>query len=217
MRRVNSEALVLVQRALGISGVSVGGVTEFLDEQLDQTVDVGRLIRRGRTQAGTGGLYYGLLENVHGAGNTQESLIAPYLTPTGSNPPYPSPMLASFDIWVLGAHVSRLSGTGTFTGALFIIPTATVQGWGIDESAVAVAAAVPSTPLAFWDSVVTQTRTFAIKEDGQPFQRIGLRLIRGARNATQLRFSSTSSAVSTYRCHVLLGVFPIGLEQDGII
>ncbi len=216
MRRVNSEALVLVQRALGISGVSIGE-TEFMDDQLDQTVDVSRLIRRGRTQAGTGGLYYGLLENVHTDAETVESIIAPYLTPTGSNPPYPSPMLSSFDIWVLGAHVSRVSGTGTLSAALFIIPTSTVQGWGIDDGGTAVGAAVPSTPLALWDAVQTNTRTYGIKEDGQPFQRIGLRLIRGARNATQLRFSSTSSLTSTYRCHILLGVFPIGLEQDGIV
>lgn len=212
MKSVDSQALGLVNRALGLTGAGAP-LTEFLDGTVEQTLDIAALVRRGRTQAGTTGIYYGTLLNNHAAANTQISGLSPYLTPVGALPPYPSPMPAGFDIWILAAAVQQISGSGTFTGALSINTSDAVQGWGIDEAGAAVTG-LGRFPLVFWDSVVTQTTEFGLTEAGQPLGWIGLRLLRTPANDSSINFSSTSSAAAVFRCQILLGVFPIGLGQD---
>jgi len=215
LKTVDSQALGIVNRALGLTGVGAP-LTEFLDGQLDQVLDVGSLVRRGRTLAGSGGMFFGLLRNIHAAANSQVSEIQPYFPNGAEIDPYPNRVPLGFDVWVLAATVEQLSGTGTFTGALFMDPAANSQGWGIDQAGAAVTGDRPM-PLAFWDSVVAQDRTIALQEDGSPWVRIGMRLMRNAQSNTGLRFSSTSSALATFDCYILLGFFPIGLGQDGLI
>lgn len=215
MKTVSSQALGLVNRALGLTGAGAA-LTEFLDGQLDQTLDVAPIVRRGRTQAGTGGLYYGVFENNHAVADTQVSSIAPYRTPVGAIPPYPSPIPPDFDLWLIGAAMVRASGSGTFTGALFLGLGDVPQGWGIDEAGAAVVAST-SFPLAFWDSVVGQTVTFGLTEQGEPYVPIGLRMLRPPDQANTLDFSSTSSAAAVFRLFVLLGLFPASLGQDAAV
>lgn len=216
MKTVDSDALGVVTRALGLSGRGAQ-ITELTDGVVDQSLAVNDLVRRGRTQAGTAGMYIGILENVHTDAETLESSIEPYLTPTGAIPPYPSPMPAGFDIWLMAASVEQKSGAGTLSAALFVNPPDATQGWGIDDSGVAVIGAIPPGPIAFWDSVVTQTREFGLQESGEPWARIGLRLIRPPRSNVEVRFSSTSTLTATFRCNILLGVFPIALGQDVLV
>lgn len=215
MKTVDSQALEVVNRALGLSGVGAP-LTEFLDGILNQSLDVTALVRRGRTIALSTGIFYGLLRNNHTAANTQTSRFEPYIGGTGAVLPYPSPLGRGFDFWVLAAITRQLSGSGTFTGALFIDPNTTLLGWGVDEAGAAVSAAA-RLPLAYWDSVVTQTDEFGLMENGQPWARIGLRLPRLNRNDVGLVFSSTSSAAAVFDCYIILGVFPVGLGQDVLI
>lgn len=215
MKQVDSQALAIVNRALGLFGAGAP-LTEFMDGSVDQVLDIGQLVRRGRTVAKSQGIFMGLLRNIHGAADSQTSSFQPYLGGTGRIAPYPQPMPPGFDIWVLSAFVRRLSGTGTFTGALFIDPNTTNLGWGVDEAGQAVSAAARM-PLAFWDSLATQLDTFAITEQGQPWFNIGQRLFRLNRDDVGLLFSSTSSAIATYDCFIMMGVFPVGLGQDVLV
>ena len=215
MKTVDSDALGLVNRALGLTGAGAP-LTEFLDGTVDQTLDVQSLVRRGRTLGRSGGIFFGLLRNIHAGAGTLTSRFEPYVGGTGAVLPYPSPVNIGFDLWVLAAITRQLSGTGTFTGALFLDPNTTILGWGVDDGGAAVSAAARM-PLVFWDSVVTQTDEFGIMEDGQPWGRIGIRLPRLNRNDVGLVFSSTASALATFDCFIVLGMFPIGLGQDVLV
>ncbi len=212
MKTVDSQALAIVNRALGLSGAGAS-LTEFLDGSVDQTLDIGELVRRGRTIAKSQGIFMGLLRNIHAGSGTLTSSFPPYTGGTGAILPWPSPMPLGFDVWVIGAFVRQLSGSGTFTGSLIIDPNTTNLGWGVDDGGAAVSAAA-RIPLAFWDSVVTQTDEIALMEDGQPWAKIGMRLFRLNRNDVRLMFSSTASALATFDCFIMLGVFPVGLGQD---
>jgi len=211
MKSVDSQALGIVNRALGLTGAGAP-LTEFLDGTVDQTLDIGQLVRRGRTQVGSDGIYFGLLTNVHSGAGTLSSFTNPYDVPTGAIAPYPVPMPPGFDIWLLSANVRQESGTGTLTAALSYDFPILAQGWGVDDSGVAVARADPFV-LAFWDSVITETDEFGITEQGNPWVPIGLRL----RRNSSLLFSSTASALATFDCQMIIGVFPVSLGQDILV
>lgn len=213
MKTVDSDALAIVTRALGLTGVGAP-LTEFLDASLDQVLDVVPLVRRGRTHAGTGGVFVGNMQNTHAAGDTQVSSFQPYTAATGAIAPYPTPMPAGFDVWILGASVRRVSGTGTIGAHLNVGPPDVMQGWGIDQAGAAVVGLQPIY-LAHWDAVViTGAHAFLVTPDGNPWVPIGHRLMRSPAGDTALEFVTTASAVSVYACMILLGVFPISLGQD---
>ena len=205
---VDTDALGLVQRSLGLSGKGAQE-TEFLDGILDQTLDVGPLIRRGRTQADTGGLYTGALRNIHPGAGTLTSTMDPYDAVVGAVEPYPVPVPPEFDYWIIDAGVTRVTGGGSLTASLLLLSDSASQGWGIDDSGVAVAVNAVR-PVAFWDSIVVQTIAFALQNGASPLQQIGVRLRRGDR----LRFSSTANSLSTYDCVITMGLFPVAMGQD---
>jgi len=211
MRQVISDALDVVFKSLGIPGRG-SPVTEFDDGNLQQNMDVGALVRRGRTAQDSTGIFTGALRNVHTDAETILSTTNPYNITVGRIAPYPTlvELHTRFDIWLLGCIVSRISGGGTLTGAVFVDPHARAQGWGEDDSGVAVVSA-PSMPVAYYDSIVDQSGEFALQNGGNPYQAINMRL-RGS--DTLIRFSSTSSLTSTYQAFFILGVFPVGLGQD---
>jgi len=211
MKTVDSDALGVVNRALGLSGAGAQR-TEFMDGVVDQTIDVAALIRRGRTQGATEGIYTAIMRVINTAANNISTTVDPYAVgTTGLIAPYPNPMPMNFDVWLLGASVDRVSGTGTMSLALRIDFLASQQGWGIDDQGVAVAVASTQV-MAFWDTPFTAGTIFGLLDQGGTFMKIGTRIPRGA----VLTFHSLSSATSTYDCQVLLGVFPTALGQDGI-
>jgi len=214
MKQVDSDALGFVNKALGITGPGASA-TEFADGILDQVFDVTPAIRRGRTLAAGQGIFYGVLQNVHAIAESLETSVAPFNIQVGAIAPYPGDMSDLFDLWLLGASVRQISGTGTFTGSLMITYDPAVQGFGVDDSGVAVVL-TRQLPLAFWDSVVSEgTTTFAIDEQGNPYAKIGIRLHRAT--DTLVTFRSTSSALATFACFLSLGLFPAGLGQDASV
>lgn len=208
MIKVDSQALGEVGRAFGLSGQGAGQ-TEFLDKELMQVVDVSNLIRRGRTPAATEGVFIAVIQNVHGAANTISTSVDPFNVTTGRLSPYPGPIPRDFDLWLLAANVTRNTGTGTMTAALRLTTPAGIQGWGIDDSGVAVVQ-TGTYPIVFWDALVTQTATFGLQDGRDPTFFRGIRMARGM----GFNFTSTSSAIATYDCQLLLGLYPIGLGQD---
>ena len=56
MKKIDSQALDVLQKALGLSGPG-SPITELTDGVVDQVLEVGGVIRRSRTQAGTEGIH----------------------------------------------------------------------------------------------------------------------------------------------------------------
>lgn len=208
MKKIDSDALGVLQKALGLTGTGAP-LTELLDADVYQTLDISAIVRRGRTQAGVEGFYYGLIQNVHTDAETITTLVNPYNFGTGVRAPFPDPIPPQFDLWLISAGVRIVTGGGTFTGALQYRIPQVHQAFGIDDSGVAVVNTM-FFPLAYWDSLVTQPNTFALMQDGTALVNIGQRIPPG----TEVRFSSTSSLTSTWDCGLIFGLFPVSLGQD---
>jgi len=213
MKRVDSQALVFANRALGISGVGPSTPTEFVDGTLDQVIDVASIVRRGRTFAGTSGIFTGILQNVHPGAGTLGVAVNIYNVAVGAIAPFRAPMPADFDIWLLSATTRYRSGTGTFEGVLEIDYPASSQGFGVDDSGVAVVA-TNAAVVAWWDASNQINTTFGILNQLGPYAELGIRLPHHPN--TRLVFRSTASALATFEVQVVLGVFPVSLGQDGL-
>ena len=216
VKKIDSDALTELTRALGLTGAG-SPVTELADGVVDQTLDVVPIVRRSRTQHGTTGLYTAIMRNVHTDAQQLTTSVNPYLVgATAQIEPYPSPMPAQFDVWLLSATARRVSGSGTITAVLHYQYASDSQGWGIDDSGVAIVAS-PPVALVHWDTVVALNTAFLIQEGGFPYKHFGIRIPRGSTaNNGQFEFTSSSSLTSTYEALLVLGVFPITLGQDGL-
>jgi len=218
VKRIDSDALGDVKRALGLTGAG-SPVTELMDGVVDQTLSVNELARRGRTLGQGTGIFYAIMQNVHGAAETLTTSVNVYdVGTTIAVPPYPSTIPAGFDVWLLYAASRRQSGTGTYTGSLSIQLPTTSRGWGVDDSGVQINQNDPMA-IVYWDTLILVQELFATKQGAiGPWMRIGLRIPRGVAAATgTLRFSSVSSGVQTVNCSLILGVFPASLGQDGLV
>ena len=216
MKKIDSDALGVLNKSLGLSGAG-SPVTELTDGIVDQSIDIVPAVRRGRTLAGSGGIFTATLRNIHpGLGSVLSQALPYEVVPAIARPPYPTPMPAQFDIWLLSATVRQTGGAATLSGALFILyPTAQI-GWGVDSLGVAVVAD-GLMPVASWD-VIKGTGTISIGSNvggSQTYQKIGTRLPRSPN--LQLIFHSTASAITVFHCDMILGVFPVALGQDGIV
>lgn len=215
MIAIRTNTLDLVNRGLGISGRGAPETT-FADEELLQTVDVGPLIRLSRTPAESGGIFYAIIRHVHGAAGDLETGVAPYdLETPGAIGAYADPMTRGFDVWLISACVRRVSGAGTLTVAqLGVSYFSGTQGWGVDDSGVAVVVA-DIQALATWETLIsTPPRAYGLLSGGNGTMVYPkLRLQRNP--STRIQFISTvAAAAATLDLQLVLGVFPEGLGQD---
>lgn len=214
---IDSQALGLVDKALGVAGRGAQ-ITEFEDGQLDQVLDVGPLVRRGRTPANTGGIFRMVMENVHAAGGDLTSIFVPYsLGAIGAIAPYPNPVPDDLEVWVLYCFAMRTAGAGTPDPVGMTID-GIQQGYGRDDSAVAV---VSNEELCLVRMGTPQTLNGVLYQTnaGFPLQQINLRIPRfgtlgGPGSRCNMRFHSTASAACTVQMHVIIGLFPLALGQD---
>jgi len=211
LKRVDSDALQAINRALGLTGRGAP-ITEFLDGQLDQVFDVVPSVRRGRTPAATTGIFTGIVRNIHTDAESIATGFNPYTFGTaGLIAPYPNPVPPQFDIWLLGAVVIRVSGGGTLSAILDV--QFNQQGFGITDGGVAVVA-TQAQVLAHWDAFVTEGITFGVQAGSEaPYAKIGMRL--PSTGSPGLAFRTTSSLTVTIDLQVTLGLFPASLGQDG--
>jgi len=216
MKHLEGDPLELLSKSLGQAR---GGseVTELEDGSVLLTYPQNPIIRRSRVHNNKGGMFYGIMRNVHTDAETLQTSVDPFSITTGAIEPYPSLLPGGFpdnkfDLWLINAMVRQISGSGTMTAGLFVSYPSTMQGWGVDDSGVAVANSLQH-GVAFWDNVVSQSATVGLQGAAFPLADIGIRIPR----TTTLRFSSTSSLTSTYDCEVVLGIFPIALGQDAKI
>jgi len=212
MKRIDSGALELANRALGLTGTSPLAVTEYEDGQLVQQIDVAPIVRRSRTLGITQGLFTFLIRNIHAAGDTQLTAITPFnLGVTGVRAPFPSPIPRTFDLWLLNATLRQVSGTGTLSAVLNVDFPFDNLGFGIDSAGVAVVAS-DDVALAYWDALATETLEFGILNQLGVLAKINMRLPHNPN--TRITFSSTSSAAATFDLNMRMALFPVTLGQD---
>lgn len=217
-KEIDSQALGLLQKSLGLAGAG-SAQTELLDSEVLQVLDVGVAARRGMTLAGSGGIYRGVLRNVHPGADTQQSHWLAYAAPTGSvQNAYPTPVPDNFDVWILSASVTRPSGSGNVEAALTLFNWR--QGFGHENDETPVDDNIPVC-VGFWDNVVAVVELIILQRDGNPVVRLGYRIPRspddGTVGGTGVRFASTTTAAAQYECQIIFGVFPVGLGQDALI
>lgn len=209
MKKITSDALGKVNQSLGITGIGAE-TTELHDGEVFQTLDVSASSRRGRTIEGTGGIFTGMLRNVHTDAESLSTVIDPYAVGTTAFiPPYPSTVDRTFDLWLLSAVLRRNSGGGTLTAVLGL--NYPFQGFGIDDSGVAVGGALLY-PLCRWDTLIAEDALAIglLTGSGVPEAKFGIRLPRGV----TISFFSTSSITVSYTCQMVMGMFPVTLGQD---
>lgn len=214
-QEIKGDALSSVKTALGL-GAGGEQSTELQDGVVDQVIDLIPMVRRGRTQAATDGLYTAQMVNVHGAADSKVASQIPYELIAGGIEPYPSIMPPQFDVWLMGAMVTRISGTGTVEAILAMRFGTNKMGWAINQDGDAVTPTNPEFVLGLWDALINEGTTFALLAGTNgTYLKIGQRLPRGA--GSDLKFRTTASAIATYNCNLILGVFPMSLGQDGIV
>ena len=208
MVEVDSTALHQVARALGVRGLNDNAV--FQDEQLQQVVDVGPLIRRGMTLAGSEGIYIGVFQNDHAAAGVLTSTVDPYAVAGTAG--WPNPIPDNLEVWVLqcSALLVTAGDAGVFGDGQFDAqwPAARVA-WGTPANR--------AMPLALYDAEVSLGSlgvSLAEIGSGEITKRLGIRIPRGV----TLRWTTESTGVGTpeYRLLALVGLFPIGMGQDAM-
>jgi len=215
MKRIDSDALGVLNRALGLTGAG-SGVTELADGVVDQVLTVNEIARRGRTQTDVQGIYTPTFRNEHTDAESITNPVNPY-NPGNRVPPYPRPVPAQFDIFLIGASVRIASGTasGLSVATLSLTVGTKSQGWGREDDGGLALVAQPMR-LAFWDATASDGTAFGILNgDRGTWQKIALRLPRGG-GGSILTFRSVSSVTVSIDCQLILGVFPASLGQDVI-
>jgi len=217
MKQIDSDALGILNRTLGLTGAGAP-VTELTDGIVDQTLSINEIARRGRTQVGTSGIYTGVLRTVHTDAEALTTSVDPYAVGAGRLAPFPDPIPRQFDVWLLGTWVNQVSGAGTLAGVLHYTYPDSSQGFGVDDSGVAVVVSAPLA-IAYWTSLGALNTTFGVLADGggtaQPRAPLNFRIPRGTTgDGGLLSFTALSSLTVTYDCYMLLGVFPMALGQD---
>jgi len=215
---IRSDYLSPLDKSLGLAGAG-DSQTELADGEVVQTLDVGSIVRRGGTFAGTEGIFRMVLRTVHTGDSVESTSFQPY-TPgaTGVIAPYPAVVPDGFDFWLLAAFLSRVSVGGTMTRSSLRI-TNIQQGFGLDDSAAAVVSTETLT-VAFWDSLLggTLANSFGTNNlDDLGMQKIGLRIPRkGAIASPFIVFSCDSADAVTIDCMMLCQLLPSALGQDAV-
>jgi len=217
MKKIDSDALGTITRSLGLSGRGAQ-ITELTDGIVDQALSVNELVRRGRTLAASEGIFTAVMRNEHTDAQVLATTVPPYQPPAGlTRAPYPSPVPKQFDVWLLSATLRQASGGGTLAAVLYIDYAGPQQGWGVTDSGGGIVSA-ERIPLAFWDALATVSNEFGVLNQLGTQAKIGLRIPRPMNlGDTNLVFVSSSSLTATFDCQLVLGVFPTGLGQDGIV
>lgn len=217
MQRIDSGALYLLNRILGLSGAQASAETELIDGHVNQTIGIEPIVRRTRTLAASEGYFHFILECINGAGATTVSAtIDPYNPGSVLNrAPFPAKVPQGFDLYLLGASIRRVSGTASnFTeGQINIISPLENMAFGVDNLGVVPIAAASNMAIVLgrWDTLSTVITTgTGLTEQGDPWIPLSLRIRRGI----SIQYSATGVNAVTSNLVGILGMFPSTLGQD---
>jgi hypothetical protein len=214
MRLLKSQALGILNKAIGLSGGSgVGGETQLDDDNVSQVLATNDIIRRSLTLAGSDGIFLAITQNTHGAGSSTQTSQIEVNRPQGlAHAPYPAIIPDGLEVWVLGVCGFLVSGTSSnFTDCTCHIQMPSVsQGMSSNQSGAQLGAVSTNLPIAFFDNIQAGSFDAAQLEDGGIYYPIKIRVRRGS--VIQFRSNATNAVV--VQMNWLCGLFPIGLGQD---
>ncbi len=215
-KKIDSDALQILTKSLGLTGAGAQE-TELMDGVVDQSLNVVPIIRRGRTLSNKEGIFTATMRVILTDIERVALTVDPYnVGTTAAIAPYPTTVPAQFDLWLLAAAIRQVSGTGTLDASLAVRYQGQ-QGWGIDDGGLFIGAE-QAHRVAHWNGIIDDGSNFGILAGSlQPTAFLGMRLPRGFQNRTELIFTATSSATSTWDCQLTLGMFPVALGQDGLV
>jgi len=226
-RTMNSQALVLLDRILGLSGPGGEQYTTLDDGNVQQVLEISEVARRSLTPAGSSGLFTIIARNtstVVSALHSQD--IDPYnlaaeLTLTADTNGWPVPVGRGFDVWLIGASMwSGYAANIDFGQLNMLMPeSATAIYQHQTDNATPVQATDTSThQLVVWDTPLdedvmpgaTDMRTWAT-ENGTIYVPFNMRLVRGVKLNWITYFNAVTA---TAYVNLIMGIFPEGLGQD---
>lgn len=216
MKEIDSGALELLNRMLRLGGGNSSEGPALLEEdRVSSVLDLQAVIRRSLALPGTGGIGIGVLQAVNGAGATIVSVtLDPYAAGDDAIAPFPITIPPHLDFYVIGAGLSLVAVTATnFVEGLLSLNWSTAEmGFGRDQAGASVAATTGLVPLARWDllSTVVQPASIGVKEDGNVYQAINMRIRRGM----TLRYDQAATNAVEVNCVVVYALLPLGLGQD---
>ena len=227
-RTMNSQALALMDRILGLSGSSAGEQYTTLDDgNVQQVIDISAIARRSLTPAGSLGLYSIRLRNFHSSSALKiDNPCDPYnfaneLTISYDTNAWPVPVPRGFDVWLIGASAwsdstSKLAmmqlNLTLPSGSMAINQTSTDNSLAQVGNDIAVQQLVRWSTVLGYDvgKVVSDMFTW-LDAAGNSYQSFNTRLVQG----TTLNFISIASSTTVKAtCELLVGIFPEGLGQD---
>lgn len=212
---IDSSALLILNRALGLAGV--GSQTSILDDgNVNLVMEISEIVRRSRSLAGTTGWFTCIMRNSHPAAGALNTTVNPYNVAGGSNTlPYPDPVPIGLDFWILGASCARNAGTGTLDGGVLqFAPDNLNMGWGIEDDGTTPIILAGAIDLAFWDGWDTSTGQPVGQNSisGATYQRIMMRIPRGV--GTLRWFSDVAGAAADADVRMVCALLPESLGQD---
>jgi len=213
---IDSEALVYLKRILSMPGAG-SSETVLDDGNVTQVLDILPIVRRSLTPIESGGIFVGMMENVHGGADDEASEIDPYAPGACAIGGYPPDVREGLDVWLLRADVRRTALAGELTGGQLRFDTSIeAQGWAIDDAAACLLGQGDQSVLAQWGNIDTTVNggihPAAEVGTGALYVKVGVRIRRGLR----LRFDTTSAGAATFRLVMLIGLFPEALGQDAV-
>lgn len=215
MTIVKRPILGILQNLIGIAPKSVALVLDEGNISLTLPI-VPHITRRSQTIGNVGGIFSGILENVHSGADDETSTIQPYKAAAFAIAPYPELLGVDTDLWLLGVSLIASSGTPALAGAVFSLNLQSeTQGWGRDDQSAPVTSGSPMCITA-WDGTFTACSAYT---GGDPCTIVGTGLIHDTPNirlprGVTLRLATTSGAAGEFRLLFLMGLFPAGLGQD---
>jgi len=215
MRPINSNALGDVWRSLGITGAGSQG-TEFDDGVLQQNLTVNEMVRRSRTLAGSSGLFTLKLINEHAAAGDLTVDIDPYEPGEAFvNGVYPPSVPQGFDIWILDAVVTS---SRVVAGDSFVITLgSSSSGIGKNDDGTTPSVGIDQIVYVAEGTVLRSTWNVATDILQHGNRHINRRIARHGLLTNAITFWSTATFVGAtdHFCAIILGMFPVGMGQDG--
>jgi hypothetical protein len=175
---------------LGLAGGSASAQTVLNDGDVTQTMDVIPVARRSLAPGANGGIFFGVMQNVHAAAGAVATVSDVYNMGGLNNEPYPQPIPRSLDLWLLEMSLSQSGTAARFTDAFACVRfPATMQGFSQNQAGAAVSATAYNMTVAEWDRLSPQTQLYFESEQ-----------------------NGAGTVTATLVC--LMGLFPIGTGQD---
>ena len=227
-RTMNSEALVLLDRILGLSGPGGEQYTTLDDGNVQQVIEISDIARRSLTPAGTAGIFNVVIQNNDTSGTLINQTMDLYdlrntMTLTASTHAYPVPVPRGFDVWLIqasawtGWDLTKIDllqlNLASPSSHNAITANQTLNGAPIQSGP-----ALGRQPLVRWDggeaigTITGATDVYPLYTlEGLVSKRLNLRIRRG----TELMVASVCSASQVeMNVEIIVGVFPEGLGQD---